>query len=118
MKSFLHILAVVALAAPVASHAETKIDFAKDIAPLLEFNCVSCHYEGEVKGGLRMDKASLFWEGGDGGAALVKGKADESLMIELVSLPEDDSDVMPPKGRPLHDHEIAKLKQWIAEGAI
>jgi hypothetical protein len=118
MKSFLHILALVALAAPVASHAETKIDFAKDIAPILEFNCVSCHYEGEVKGGLRMDKASLFWEGGDGGAALVKGKADESLMIELVSLPEDDSDVMPPKGRPLHDHEIAKLKQWIAEGAI
>ncbi|MDB2496634.1 DUF1549 domain-containing protein [Verrucomicrobiales bacterium] len=118
MKSFLHILAVVALATPVASHAETKIDFAKDIAPILEFNCVSCHYEGEVKGGLRMDKASLFWEGGDGGAALVKGKADESLMIELVSLPEDDSDVMPPKGRPLHDHEIAKLKQWIAEGAI
>ena len=118
MKSFLHILAVVALAAPVASHAEKKIDFAKDIAPILEFNCVSCHYEGEVKGGLRMDKASLFWEGGDGGAALVKGKADESLMIELVSLPEDDSDVMPPKGRPLHDHEIAKLKQWIAEGAI
>jgi hypothetical protein len=118
MKSFLHILAVVALATPVASHAETKIDFAKDIAPILEFNCVSCHYEGKVKGGLRMDKASLFWEGGDGGAALVKGKADESLIIELVSLPEDDSDVMPPKGRPLHNHEIAKLKQWIAEGAI
>lgn len=97
---------------------EGKIDFAKDIQPILEFNCVSCHYEGEVKAGLRMDRADLFFQGGDGGAALVKGKPDESLLIELVSLPEDDSDIMPPKGRPLHDHEIAKLRQWIAEGAV
>lgn len=118
MKSVLPFLGIITLALPAVSRAETKIDFAKDIAPILEFNCVSCHYEGEVKAGLRMDKASLFWEGGDGGPALVKGKPDESLLIELVSLPSDDSDVMPPKGRTLHDHEITKLRQWISEGAV
>ncbi|MDF1850584.1 MAG: PSD1 and planctomycete cytochrome C domain-containing protein [Verrucomicrobiales bacterium] len=96
---------------------ESKIDFVKDIQPILEFNCVSCHNDAKVKGGLRFDKAHLFFEGGDGGPALVKGEPDQSLMIEMVSLPEDDIDVMPPEGRKLHDHEIAKLRQWIKEGA-
>ena len=112
--------AIVAIATFVASAGaeEAKIDFVRDIQPILEFNCVSCHNAEEAKADLRFDKASEFFKGGEGGDSLVKGKPDESLMIELVSLPEDDTDVMPPKGRPLHDHEIAKLRQWIAEGAV
>ena len=100
------------------SAAESKIDFVRDIQPILEFNCVNCHNADEAKSELRFDKAEFFFKGGEGGQSLVKGKPDESLMIELVSLPADDSDVMPPKGRPLHEHEIAKLRQWIAEGAV
>ena len=100
------------------SGAESKIDFVRDIQPILEFNCVNCHNADEAKSELRFDKAEFFFKGGEGGQSLVKGKPDESLMIELVSLPADDSDVMPPKGRPLHEHEIAKLRQWIVEGAV
>ncbi len=96
---------------------DPKIDFVRDIQPILEFNCVNCHNEEEAKADLRFDKAELFFKGGEGGQALVKGKPEESLLIELVSLPADDSDVMPPKGRPLNEHEIAKLRQWISEGA-
>jgi mono/diheme cytochrome c family protein len=118
MKSRLSILSVAALVGGFTAHAnDAKIDFVRDIQPILEFNCVSCHNADEAKANLRFDKAELFFKGGDGGQSLVKGKPDESLMIELVSLPEDDSDVMPPKGRPLHEAEIAKLRQWIAEGA-
>ena len=102
----------------IASGNETKIDFVRDIQPILEFNCVSCHNADKAEAELRFDKAALFFEGGEGGPSLVKGKPDESLLIELVSLPEDDTDVMPSKGRTLHDHEIAKLRQWIAEGAV
>ncbi len=101
------------------SHADdTKINFERDIQPILEFNCVSCHDASEAKGELRFDDAAHFFEGGEGGPSLVKGKPDESLMIELVSLPEDDTDVMPSKGRLLHEHEVSKLRQWISEGAI
>lgn len=118
MKSTLPItLAVTLLASGSGFSQEAKINFARDIQPILEFNCVNCHDAKEAKANLRFDKAELFFKGGDGGAVLVKGKPDESLMIELVSLPADDSDVMPPKGRPLNEHEIAKLRQWIAEGA-
>lgn len=118
MKPCSLIALVLGMTSLVTSRAEeTKIDFVKDIQPILEFNCVSCHNDAKVKGGLRFDKAHLFFQGGDGGPALVKGEPDQSLMIEMVSLPEDDVDVMPPEGRKLHDHEIAKLRQWIKEGA-
>ncbi len=96
---------------------DAVINFGRDIQPILEFNCVSCHDQNETEGGLRFDEAALFFEGGDGGQSLVKGKPDESLLIELVSLPEDDPDVMPSKGRILNGHEIAKLRQWIKQGA-
>src|SRR5882762_3167703 len=48
-----------------------RIDFVKDIQPLLEVNCVACHHEGHVKGGLRLDKASEAFKGGESGPGIV-----------------------------------------------
>lgn len=119
MKTRLSIISAAALLGGIAAHAnEVKIDFVRDVQPILEFNCVSCHNAEEAKSDLRFDKAELFFKGGESGESLVKGKPDESHMIELVSLPADDSDVMPPKGRTLTEKEIATLRQWISEGAI
>lgn len=117
-KEITAILSLLGIAAMPLAAQDAKIDFVKDIQPILEFHCVSCHDSNETKGGLRFDEAKLFFEGGDGGHALIKGKPEESLMIELVTLPEDDTDVMPPKGRVLNEQEIAKLRQWIKEGAV
>ncbi|MEM7698165.1 MAG: c-type cytochrome domain-containing protein, partial [Verrucomicrobiota bacterium] len=97
--------------------ADEAINFTRDIQPILEFHCVACHDENKTKGGLRFDRAELFFQGGDGGDALIKGKPEESLLLELVSLPHDDFDVMPPEGRKLNDTEIAKLSAWIEQGA-
>lgn len=105
-------------AKPAATAAvPAAVDFVKDIKPILEFNCVGCHREGKVEGELRYDSHDFFLKGGDSGLSFVKGKPDESLMIELVSLPDDDDDVMPSKGRALTKVEIDKLKKWIAAGA-
>jgi len=121
MKNWIASFALAGLIPAAASvQAETgaeKIDFVKDIQPILEFHCVACHDATEAKSGLRFDRGDLLMKGSEYGPALIPGKPDESLMIELVSLPKDDIDVMPPEGRTLHDHEIAKLRQWIAEGA-
>ena len=104
-------------AKPPAKPAPPAVDFVKDIKPILEFNCVGCHREGKIKGELRYDRHDLFLKGGDNGPAFVAGKPDESAMIELVSLPEDDEDVMPSKGRVLTKDEIDKLRKWIVAGA-
>ena len=87
-------LAVAGGAASQEKPAAPAVDFVKDIQPILEFNCVSCHNADEAKAGLRFDRHDLFLKGGDGGASFVAGKPDESLLIELVSLPKDDSDVI------------------------
>lgn len=101
----------------MARAQEAKVDFKKEIRPILEFNCVTCHNEEKAKGELRMDDHAHFIQGGENGLAVESGQPDKSQLIHLVSLPEDDSDVMPPKGRLLTKEEIAKLRQWIAEGA-
>ncbi|MCF6314515.1 MAG: DUF1549 domain-containing protein [Verrucomicrobiales bacterium] len=103
--------------APAKPAPKPAVDFVRDIKPILEFNCVGCHREGKIKGELRYDRHDLFLKGGEGGAAFVAGQPAKSLMIELVSLPKDDDDVMPSKGRVLTKIEIDKLSKWIAAGA-
>ncbi len=101
---------------PAAAKAGS-VDFARDIQPILEFNCVSCHNQEEVKGELRFDSHAEFLKGGDSGPAFVAGKPEESLMYQLAELPADDVDVMPPKGRTLTKAELGKLSEWIKAGA-
>src|SRR5829696_3567578 len=33
-----------------------RVEFVKDIQPILEFNCVACHRDGHSEGGLRLDQ--------------------------------------------------------------
>ena len=101
-------------AAVLLARADDKVDFAKNIQPLLEKRCVECHNEKKTKGDLRLDvKAEAF----KADKVLVPGKADESAMIKRVSLPAGHDDIMPPKGDPLTKDQIELLKKWINEGA-
>jgi formylglycine-generating enzyme required for sulfatase activity len=99
--------------------APAAVDFVKDIQPILELNCVSCHRDGNAKGGLRLDTAEQAAKGGDGGEAIVAGKPDKSSLYTSTILPADDEDLMPPKkkGGPLPKESIDLLKKWIEEGA-
>jgi len=110
-----------AAVAPVAAvaaapAAPAHVDFTK-VQALLEAKCLECHNPSKVKGELLMDTAEAMLKGGEGGAALVPGKPDESSIIKRIVLAADHDDIMPPKGGPLAANEVALLKQWIAEGA-
>ena len=99
--------------------AQAAVDFVKDIQPILEFNCVSCHREGNEKAGLRLETRKLATTTGDSGPSIVPGKADKSPFYTSLILPEDDEALMPPKkkGGPLPKEQIALVKTWIEEGA-
>ena len=56
-------------------------------------------------------------KGGDSGPAIIPKNTDESLLLERISLPHDDEEIMPPKGSPLNSEEIALFKKWIEDGA-
>jgi len=97
-----------------------KVDFVRDIQPILEFACVSCHQAGHDKGGLRLDTRELAFKGGDGGVAIVPGDSSKSSLYTLAVLPGDHDDLMPPsnKGGPLPTSETDMLRDWIDQGAV
>jgi hypothetical protein len=112
---------------PFAASAQDKVNFEKQIWPILERSCVKCHKapfeeNGKTvkpKAGLRFDGAWAIKAGSENGAVLKAGKSAESEMYTRTSLPEDDDDFMPPKDKaePLSAADKELLKKWIDEGA-
>ncbi len=94
------------------------IDFAKQVAPIFEARCVKCHGEEKQKGEYRMDKAEFIQVAGESEEKpVVPGKPDESYLVKLIKMTDEDDDVMPPKGGTLKPEEIAVIVKWIEEGA-
>jgi len=77
--------------------ADHKIDFAKEIKPIFEASCIKCHGRGRTKGDLSIANRESVLKGGETGPAIVPGKSEESLLIELVAGVDPDN-VMPQKG--------------------
>ncbi len=91
--------------------------FERQIRPLFEQHCVACHAaETKPAGGLRVDDRRGLLSGGLSGPAIVPGKPDESLLLKRVA--KEAKRRMPAEGEPLTDEQIAKLAQWIADGAV
>jgi formylglycine-generating enzyme required for sulfatase activity len=97
-----------------------RIDFVKDIQPVLELNCVACHRESHAKGELRLDNRSDAFKGGDKGPAIVPHRTKESLLYTSTVLPPDHDDLMPPKKKngPLPRETTDLLAAWISQGAV
>ncbi len=103
------------------SAARTEpIDFERDIRPILAEKCTLCHGPDEAKGGLRLngiDAASSVLKSGRRG--IVPGEPEASEVLARVLSPESEERMPPPgKGEALGPEEVAKLEQWIAEGAV
>lgn len=114
MKILLLLVAIAAMTVPVIE----AVEFESDVLPIFQSKCAKCHMEGSSKGGVALDADKIEKEIGSS-KAIVPGDAEKSDLVELVSLPEDDDDRMPPagKGRPLSEKEIGTLKEWIQAGA-
>ncbi len=92
--------------------------YARHINSILDANCVACHGEGKVKGGLRMDSYELLMRGGKDGPVIVPGHPEQSPLLVRVTLPPDHKQFMPAEGRPpLKPEEITLLKAWVQQGA-
>ena len=89
-------------------------DFARDVMPILETNCLRCHNTAEQKGGLLLEAYEDLMRGGDDGSPIVAGQADDSPLIRQVEGRAKPK--MPPKAD-LRPEDIAILRAWIAAGA-
>lgn len=107
-------LSLVASAAFNSLAAESPVDFAKEIQPILLDRCLECHGPEKQKGSLRLDsKAEAFKED----YVIIAGKPEESELYARVILPADHDDIMPATGEPLTKEQADLLKKWIETGA-
>lgn len=97
--------------------AAEKIEFVRDVQPILQSACVGCHKEGKAEGDLRIDTLEAALQGGESGPSIVPGEPEESPLYTLTILPADDLDIMPPEGAPLSKSQTEILRQWIEQGA-
>lgn len=92
--------------------------YAQHIDPIFDANCVSCHGQSKVQGGLRLDSYESLMRGGKDGAVVVAGNSERSLLLQRVTLPAGHKLFMPAEGRPpLKPEEIAWIKAWVQQGA-
>ena len=100
--------------------ADSKIDYNRDIRPILSENCLPCHGFDEKarKAELRMDVSESAYAERNGTTAIVPGSLDKSEAWTRITS-QDAEQVMPPPASHLQlsNAQKKKLKAWIKEGA-
>ncbi len=101
----------------VGKSASPKVDFNRDIRPILSKNCFACHGADESHrlAALRLDvREGATQPRGARPPAIVPGKPEQSLLMQRVAAGQ-----MPPpsSGRTLAKEDIAKLRLWVQQGA-
>jgi hypothetical protein len=92
----------------------SKLTFETDVKPILRRNCLTCHGDPTIKGGLDVRTLDKIKVGGDSGAAVIGGKLEASPLWDRI---QDNS--MPPKDsmKMLTPEEKQMIKDWILAGA-
>ena len=104
---------------------DEPVSFHNHILPLFEKKCMECHGAPFVKNsrtikpraGLRLDSYEWVMKGNLDGTIVTSGDHTDSALHRVITLEEDDPEIMPPKGGPLSEDQIVMIKRWILEGA-
>ena len=109
------------LAVSSTGFAQDRVDFNRDIRPLLSNRCFSCHGpdEAQLQADLRLDSLEGASRDLDGHSAIVPGSPEKSELLRRITS-KDSDERMPPadSGDPLTAKEIDLLRRWIKAGAI
>src|ERR1700677_2028454 len=91
--------------------------FETKIRPVLSKHCYECHsaQARKVKAGLLLDSKAGMLQGGDSGPVLVPGKAQQSLIIKVLT--HDGPTKMPSRTTKLPEETLADFVKWIDMGA-
>ena len=110
------------LAADDPKAAARLATYNKDIKPILEKSCISCHGKDgkKPKGGFNATTLEGLEKGGkEDGKGITWGDASKSSLYTLSyqgATARDEEKAMPPKkskSEPLTTDQLAKLKAWI-----
>jgi hypothetical protein len=88
--------------------------FWKDVYPIFERSCISCHGPTKQKGSFRADRPDDYFAKRDGGPLIIPGKSDESPLIAIVS---GNTEILRPDVHRLNPIQVDILRAWIDTGA-
>jgi mono/diheme cytochrome c family protein len=100
--------------APPRKGKAEAVNYYRDIEPILNASCVSCHQAAMAAGGLRVDAPENLLQGGASGPAVIPGKAQKSLLY--TRLTDTTAKRMPPVGM-VTEEQLAMIRAWINLGA-
>ena len=94
-----------------------SIDFSRDIRPILNQNCSSCHGGVRQKAGVSFSfREEALGKGKSGRPTIVPGDPDGSELMRRITS-HDPETRMPYHGAALSPEQVSLLRGWIKEGA-
>src|SRR5262245_37765081 len=112
--------AVLAAISPAAAE-ERRLDFNRDVRPILSDNCFACHGFDEKarQADLRLDVAESAYAKHDSGMPIVPGDLAKSEAWRRITS-TDESEQMPPPDshKSLSAAQKETLRRWIEQGAV
>jgi len=104
-------------ASSMAGDAE-KIDFHKQVKPILESACVKCHGVQRWSGEVRVDEKEFIFGTGENGRVTVPGKPLQSTLYTTSAADDKDPLAMPPRDRgKMSTLQLQVIYDWIQQGA-
>src|SRR3712207_3458930 len=122
-KAFHSLLAGVVAVVVLCTRAGTaragdRVDYARDVLPILSDTCYHCHGPDEParKAGLRLDTKDGAFRVKDGVAVVAPGDAAKSELVRRITSTDPD-EVMPPADdiRKLTPAQVDTLKRWVEQ---
>lgn len=84
------------------------------VQPIFDAKCVSCHNSKKKEGNLLLTSQAELLEGGDTGSILDSTTTNKPLLAHRMTLPLEDEEHMPPKGKvQLTPNEIDLIHWWL-----
>ncbi len=90
--------------------------FARDIKPIFDKKCASCHSK-RLKGGYSVATYELVMTSGDHAPVIVPGDAANSILAKMLRGIKTEAGGLMPPGRPLKQAQIELIERWINQGA-
>jgi ankyrin repeat protein len=108
----------IALACFEAAVAQSpdKVDFARDVQPILRQSCIGCHGPILHQANFRLDRRTDAMRGGTTTASAIHPGDGRSSTLYIKISSSRFGPQMPPSG-PLRPEQIEIIKRWIDEGA-
>lgn len=100
---------------------EGAVTYSRDVQPILQANCLSCHQQGGAgyeTSGFSMASYDDLMKGTNFGPMVIAGDSEGSNLIVLMEGRADKSISMPHgNSEPISKQDVATIRRWIDQGA-